>query len=88
MEIGKQIVAQNNLLDSVNLIINLSLSLVLINSLPFTPFDGGKLYAYLIGKINRTAEQYYTLGTGFIMLLLIMLILFRDVFRLIVGFFS
>src|SRR3989339_172506 len=71
----------------------LSINLALINILPFPALDGGRLLFVIIEKIRRKATDAKTeaivhnIGFAFLMILVV-LITYRDVMRLSSGFFQ
>lgn len=71
----------------------LSINLALINILPFPALDGGRLLFVIIEKIRRkpadikTEAMVHNIGFAFLMLLVV-LITYRDIVRLSNGFFQ
>lgn len=78
VEIAREVANQTTFVDSLLMILNISVSLALLNSLPISPMDGGKLYANIIGKISPTAERVFTMSGTLVFLILILLILGKD----------
>ncbi len=76
------------IINLLNVIALLSLSLALMNVLPFPALDGGRLvfvlYEWITGKKpNKTVEKYVNLTGFFILIILAILISINDILRMI-----